>query len=387
MSATAYNFGEVHLHAHLRTNRRHTARQVLCKQVHTSTYISSHPARARAISRMSAPKRAGEDEAAGAVEGGAGGAPPPPAHCHAPPAEDDDAYEQRLKLTDVIGFVALNGYAREANACAGLCRETWRCIPPGLSAADADRVRRDHPLWQAIIDLKHGKWKETRLGRAARTGKLARVRELGDWRADIEAAEKNGRTPLWCASFKGHPDVVRELLARGANIEAASNCSATSLFVASQNGRLNVVRELLAHGANAEAAANSGATSLFIASQSGHLDVVRELLARGANIEAAASLGATSLIIASQNGQLDVVRELLARGAEVNAATTIHGLTSLIQASWRGHVEVVRALLAAGADKHHVQNNGLTATLRAGNEASAQTGSRAAILALLAAAP
>ena len=133
---------------------------------------------------MSAPKRARDDESAGAAAGGTGGAPPPPPP---PPARRRpatrsavaaEAYERRLKLTDVIGFVAQNGYAREANACAGLCRETWRCIPAGLSAADADRVRRDHPLWQAIIDLKHGKFKETRLCFAASFGRLSHVREL-----------------------------------------------------------------------------------------------------------------------------------------------------------------------------------------------------------------
>ena len=35
-----------------------------------------------------------------------------------------EAYERRLKLTDVIGFVAQNGYAREASRCARLC--PWR---------------------------------------------------------------------------------------------------------------------------------------------------------------------------------------------------------------------------------------------------------------------
>ena len=80
---------------------------------------------------MSAEKRARGDVSAGAAAGGAGGAPPPPAHRRPPPAEDDDAYERRLKLTDVIGFVALNGYAREANACAGLCRESGAASRPG----------------------------------------------------------------------------------------------------------------------------------------------------------------------------------------------------------------------------------------------------------------
>ena len=98
------------------------------------------------------------------------------------------------------------------------------------------------------------------------------------------------------------------------------------------------------------------------------------------------NVGATSLYIASECGQFGVVRELLARGANVNAATTF-GRTPLIQASWHGHVEVVRALLSAGADKRLMQNNGATATSAAGLRATAPPGSRAAILALLAAAP
>jgi hypothetical protein len=275
---------------------------------------------------MSAPKRARDDEFAGAAAGGAGGAPPPPP----PPARRRpatlstvaaEAYERRLKLTDVIGFVALNGYARETDACAGLCRETWRCIPAGLSAADANRVRRDHPLWQAIINLKHGKWKATRLIWAAVNDMLSRVRELCEWRAGIEEADKDGRTPLYYASY---------------------------------HGRLNVVRELLARGANIEAAMNKGATSLYIASKCGHLDVVRELLARGANANAAFNTGATPLVMAS----------------------------------WKGHVDVVRALLAAGADKHHVANNGGTATSVAGIAGDdVEPAAKAAILALLAAAP
>ena len=269
---------------------------------------------------MSAPKRARDDEPVGAAAGGAGGPPPPPPPParRLPLAEDDDAYERRLKLTDVIGFVALNGFAREANACSGLCRETWRCIPAGLGAADADRVRRDHPLWQAIIDLGHGKRKQTRLAMAVQHGSLARVRELCDWRAQVDAVDSGGWTPLFWASIKCITDVVRELLARGANIEATIKSGWTSLHAASLGGKLAVVRELLAHGADPNTA-------------------------------------------------------------------NIYGETPLIGSSRNGRVEVVRALLAAGADKHHADVTGDTAASVAGGHYAPH--SRAAILALLAAAP
>jgi hypothetical protein len=219
---------------------------------------------------MSAPKRARDGESAGAAAGGAGGGPPPPPPARRPrPADDDEAYERRLKLTDVIGFVALNGYACEADACAGLNRETWRCIPPGLSAADADRVRRDHPLWQAIINLKRGGLKETRLFRAACRGNLARVRELCDWRADIEVTDRYNHTPLIDASYLGHLAVVRELLSHGANVNAVSDDGWTALLDSIASGHIEVVRVLLAAGADKHQVSNDGDTATSIACYGG----------------------------------------------------------------------------------------------------------------------
>jgi len=61
------------------------------------------------------------------------------------------------------------------------------------------------------------------------------------------------------------------------------------------------------------------------------------------------------------------------------------GWTALLESSHVGHVDVVRVLLAAGADKHHVSSDGSTATSEAGD--GGKPGSRAAILALFAAAP
>ena len=230
---------------------------------------------------MSAPKRARGDESAGAAAGGAGGPPPPP-----PPPEANLAVlllsrdvgfgDEPLSL--VVAFLA----PRDRCRLAATYRATWRCVPAGLSASDADRVRGDHPLWQAIIDLRHGWLKETRLGMASRRGHLARVRELCDWRADIEAADKNGSTPLWWASHFGHLDIVRELLGRGANVEASQGGS-TSLYGASYHGHLDIVRELLASGANVIAACNSGWTPLMSSSCSGHVEVVRAMLAAGAD--------------------------------------------------------------------------------------------------------
>ena len=242
--------------------------------------------------------RASENAAVGASAGGAGGPPPPPPPQPQAPAPEHEPNLATLLLSRDVGFgdeplslVVAFLAPRDREHLAATCRGTWRYVPAGLSAADADRVRCNHPLWQAIIDLKrdlkHGLYfKETRLHWAARSGNLARVRELCDWRADIEATDRNNRTPLMTASRMGHHEVVRELLFHGANVNAVPG----------------------------------------------------------------------------------------------------YGWTALMLSSCKGHVEVVRALLAAGAGKHHVNVYGDTATSIAGSFGG-KPGSRAAILALLAAAP
>jgi hypothetical protein len=73
-----------------------------------------------------------------------------------------------------------------------MCHDTWRCVPPGLSAADAARVRAEYPIWRSVIDVKYGPSHMTRLMWAVRNGKLALVRELCDWHADMEAADRDG---------------------------------------------------------------------------------------------------------------------------------------------------------------------------------------------------
>ena len=199
--------------------------------------------------------------------GGAWWPPPPPPPPPAPApnratlllSRDVGFGDEPLSL--VVAFLA----PRDQCRLAATCRGTWRYVPPGLSAADADRVRRDHPLWQTIINIKHGMFKETRLFMAAEKGILARVRELCNRRADIEAADKDGATPLYWASCRGHLDIVRELLARGANANATMEDGWTTLMEASFRGNVEVVRALLAAGADKHRVTTSGRTATFFA--------------------------------------------------------------------------------------------------------------------------
>ena len=209
---------------------------------------------------MAAPKRARDDK----VELAAAADAPQPPPARRPTTRSvaaAEAYERRLKLTDIIGYVALNGYAREAEVCAGLNHETWRCVPAGLSAADAERVRAGHPLWRAIIDLPHGKEKWTRLIFAVANNNLASMRSLCDWHAGLEVRNINGSTALHYASSHGRTDYVRELIARGADVNAATNNGITPLMAASWFNRIDTVRLLLIAGADKRRVDASGWTA------------------------------------------------------------------------------------------------------------------------------
>jgi hypothetical protein len=237
--------------------------------------------------------RASENASVDASAGGAGGPPPPPPPQPQAPAPEPEPNLATLLLARDVGFgdeplslVVAFLAPRDREHLAATCRGTWRCIPAGLSAADADRVRRDHPLWQAIIDLKPtmGFWKDTRLGWAARCGHLARVRELCDWQADIEATDCYNHTPLLHASSQGHNDVVRELLAHGANANAVSSYGNTVLIWSSYFGHVEVVRALLAVGADKHHVNNAGNTATSLAGHSpyappGSRDAILTLLA------------------------------------------------------------------------------------------------------------
>ena len=134
-------------------------------------------------------------------------------------------------------------------------------------------MRRDHPFWQAIINLRHGHGL-TRLMLVAGPGRLASVETLIAWHADVHMAAdiSGGRTALmWavCRSYivdNGNIMVVRALLAAGAGVDSVDSWGQTALLLASRYGRVEAVRALLTAGASKHLIARGGATAYICAS-------------------------------------------------------------------------------------------------------------------------
>ena len=96
-------------------------------------------------------------------------------------------------------------------------------------------------------------------------------------RADLNAQDKEGYSPLHMAVSGGHQAVVEELLSLGANIDVQLQVGATPLMQASHDGNLDLVRLLVSYNADPSLETNNGMTALKLASARQHHSVVEFL--------------------------------------------------------------------------------------------------------------
>lgn len=93
--------------------------------------------------------------------------------------------------------------------------------------------------------------------KAAKSGHLERLRVL--LAADpglVHARDSDGSTPLHCATWKGHPEVVALLLAAGADVNAMNNnehWGTTPLHAAAHANQAAIAQILIDHGADMNA--------------------------------------------------------------------------------------------------------------------------------------
>ncbi|MGL9761743.1 MAG: ankyrin repeat domain-containing protein [Wolbachia sp.] len=185
---------------------------------------------------------------------------------------------------------------------------------------------------------------------AVQDGDFAKVKDLVSRGASLDAAnidaqDKDGKTPLHFAAQEGNLDMVQFFLGRGAKIEAKDIYGWTPLHFAASSDKLDIVKFLFNKNANIKARDIYGDTPLHVAAQySNKLEIVEFLLDKDANdINDVTNDRSTLLHVAVEGNKLDTVKFLLDRGADIGVKN-VHNQTPLELAIQKGYTDIVKAL-------------------------------------------
>lgn len=136
---------------------------------------------------------------------------------------------------------------------------------------------------------------------AAGKGDSDGVEEAIEEGADVNAADKLKRTPLFGAAFLNRPGTAKLLITAGADVNARDFSDFTPLHAAVVAGGKEVAAILLANGANINDRAVGGRTALHLAAATNQAALVDLLLEKGANPNAKDSEGLRPAALAARN--------------------------------------------------------------------------------------
>ncbi|RYY57617.1 MAG: ankyrin repeat domain-containing protein [Comamonadaceae bacterium] len=189
---------------------------------------------------------------------------------------------------------------------------------------------------------------------AAHRGDVAQIETLAAARADLDARDAHGRTPLHVAAFARKRDAIRALARAGAALNLLENDRYDAVTIASVANDEETLRVLLALGASArQVTSRYDGTALIAAAHLGHAGVVRQLIAAGAPLDHVNNLHWTAVIESIVLGDggarhVDTLRALIDARANLQLADR-QGQTPLALARARGYTTMVDMLVAAGA--------------------------------------
>ena len=189
---------------------------------------------------------------------------------------------------------------------------------------------------------------------AAHKGDIAQIVRLVAAKADLNARDGNGRTPLHVAVFARQRSAAAALAKAGADLNLLDSDRYDGVTIAAVADDEETLRTLLSLGASAkQITSRYDGTALIAAAHLGHDGAVRQLIAAGAPLDHVNNLHWTAVIesIVLGNGgprHLVTLQALVKAGANLQLADR-QGNTPLALARSRGYKEMIAMLETAGA--------------------------------------
>ena len=188
-----------------------------------------------------------------------------------------------------------------------------------MSRMDAANWGRSHRILREISDTAGLKPLHIAVEHAA----VEIVKSLLAAGANMEAKNKQGRTPLIHAIFASRHDSFDTLLRSGARIDHKDAVGMSALHWAARLGQVAIIATLLEKGASRLDHDNTGHEPIHHAASGGHILAVEALLTEGSELDRPTKSGENKsgeslLHIASLHNHLDLARYLLKNGVQVN---------------------------------------------------------------------
>jgi len=155
---------------------------------------------------------------------------------------------------------------------------------------------------------------------ANRADDIARIRTRIDSGEAINKKDPgSGRTLLHDAVSSQAADLVKSAVGKGADINAADKEGCTPLILAVKSNDGQIANFLLEKGADADSRDNYGFTPLLWSLYCGFTDLAKALIEKGAGVNVADNNGKTPLMLSCENAHIEVSKILIGKNADVCA--------------------------------------------------------------------
>ncbi|XP_067929370.1 uncharacterized protein [Watersipora subatra] len=177
----------------------------------------------------------------------------------------------------------------------------------------------------APVDISHG----PTIHQAAKSGNLARIKELIDHNADLKNyVDARGNTPLHLAAEAGHKEIVQYLVAVEADIDVNDQIGYEPVHMAALHGHVNCLMILVAMGASLSSKTNDCKLPIHLAAMNGNMETCKWLVANRSRLDEEDDFNRTPVDMAENNGHDDVALFLRTCINELKQRTSLESLLS-----------------------------------------------------------